>query len=87
MIPPVSELSSPIIAFCSSVADHEQDDEVEGDDLAELPLAAEAEGDEQERVHDRRAQHLLGDADVGHQDVHEASAFSIAPGATDRGRI
>lgn len=86
MILPEGELSSPIIAFCT-MADQEQDHEIEGAELAELPLTAEPEGDEQERVHHPRAQHLLDEGDVGHQDVHEAPTLSIAPAATDRGRI
>src|ERR1700730_11108376 len=71
------------------VADDEEHDQVEGAELAELPLAAEPEGDEEEQVHDHRADQLLGDADVGYEDVQvgPVPAHSIALAPMVRSRI
>ena len=59
MMPPETELSSPIMAFWTVFDRAEQDDEVEGVELSELAFAEEAQEAHQAEIDDDRAEELL----------------------------
>ena len=83
MSPPVTLLSSPMIAFCTVLEMVEQDDEVERVELRQLAFARQPQADDQKHVDDDRAEDLLGDRQA--QDEHVVridghGGHPIAPG-------
>lgn len=77
MIPPVTELSLPMIAFLHGVRKREQNHEIERVKLRQLALAEEAQQHHQRQIHDGgtkqlfqqgklHLEHVVEDRGVGH---------------------
>ena len=87
MIPPVSELSLPIIAFCSTLLIRSRTTRSKALSWPSCRLPQRRKATSRNAYTTPARSTFSTMADVGDQDVHEAPAFSIAPVATDRGRI
>src|SRR3989442_15637381 len=65
------------------VRDDEEQDEVEGGELADLPLPREPECRQHEEVDDNRPQHLLRDGDVGLPYARHCASFGLSASGLD----
>ena len=71
-IPPISELSLPMIAFCTVFESSSSTTRSKGVELRQLAFAGEPQADQEKCVDDRRANDLLAERDVRSEErVHE----------------